>query len=140
MKLFETTKSRENCFRRYNGYTEINGTRYGMTEGPFGFWVSVNAIIFGYEYDSMGAETGLDYGNVLYDLGTIGIPINTITRTYGGYVNREGTQVEEKGIMATFDSNLSPLVLGATAHRIATMFRQGSVLVIYNGEASFVYA
>ncbi len=140
MKLYETILNRDECLKEYGGYTEFHGDRFTLYNNPKGMTVfHNNAIIFGYEYDANGAETGFTYHMAEHILRPITTAISQFS-TFGGYVDAQGTIVEENGMILIYDPEVSPVSLGSIAHKIAETFRQSSVLVIYKTEATFVYA
>lgn len=142
MKLIKTTLNREESIEHYKGYTEINSERFALKE-PLGLSapeLSGNHILFSYEYDRYGAETGYTKTAVLIMLNQSIAGKFIYTLTYGGYVNQEGVTTEENGYLLTFDDSIDPVTLGALSHKIADLFRQESVSAIYKGEVTFIYA
>lgn len=139
MKLFKTPLPRKACLVNYDGYTEINGELYILKHlcNPNEKAYDRPAIIFGYEYDSNMAETGFTENLVRKALNNMTNPL-TIRPSYGGYVNAKGVEIEENGMLLTYDKIICPVSLGSIAHKIAVAFRQPSVLVIYNEEARFI--
>ncbi len=141
MKLSVTTMDKTGCLKHHQGYTDLNGLRYVLRDSLETKYdvLAGNHILFAYEYDRHGAETGLTPGLALSVLLGTKLEDHKFTRTYGGYVNTDGTTIEEHGYLLTFNNNLSPVSLGALAHKIADLFRQESVLAIYESEVTFVY-
>jgi hypothetical protein len=141
MKLMKTVLNRKECLEQYNGYTEMMGERFDLKEPGFDApRLGGNHILFAYEYDKHGAETGYTKDIVKQIVNeSIDKPFK-YTPTYGGYVNPEGTIIEENGYLLTFYYSISPVTLGALAHKIADLFRQESVLAIYESEVTFVYS
>jgi hypothetical protein len=140
MKLCDTVRSREWCLEHHQGYTEIGPDRYCLFDGIGSQKFTGNHILFAYEYTAEGAETGLNHMTAYLNILASNIRPVTYTQTFGGHVNSQGNEKEEHGYLLTFDEKLSPVSLGALAHKIATLFRQESVLAIYESEVTFVYA
>lgn len=140
MKMNDTVRPRKWCLENHGGYTEINSKRYVVFESISSMDFLGGHILFSYEYDSKGASTCLTQLHVLIILADIKEPILSIKPTYGGYENQEGVTIEENGYLLTFDGSIDPVALGALSHKIADLFRQGSVLAIHKGDVTFVYA
>lgn len=142
LKLYKTMLERDECLKEYGGYTELNnGERFALSEhSSLGPVFEGCVIIFGYEYCRHLAETNYTQQTVDSIIRSQ-LTFSSISQfsTFGGYVNAQGRTIEEKGMMLVYHPKVSPVSLGAIAHKIAEAFRQESVLVIYHQEAQFVY-
>ena|SRR5438876_81224 len=140
LQLHPTCHTREIATNTYRGYTELNDTRYVLKESHeylTGFLIG-NHILFSYELDGQGAQTG--FTDILVKEMLNQTDNYSLSPTFGGWVNREGLLIEEKGFLLTFDKFISPVELGACAYKIVDLFRQYSVMAIYESEVTFVYA
>lgn len=141
MKLYKTNNTRAEAIEQNNGYTEIEGDKYILSENyALGQrYISGNGILFAYEYDKNGAATGFTAKMVKDLLELTGLPNPALTPTYGGYLDLEGILTEENGFLLSLPFGTDPVGIGAIAYQLAVELRQESVLAIHGSEVTFVY-